>query len=516
MPNIIFRTPGIAKLLNNLNPYKAAGPDLIPTHILKIASNQIAPVLTKIFQRSYDTSIIPSDWKDANIVPIYKKGDKQLASNYRPVSLTSITCKVMEHVIHSNIMEHFQKNNILCDEQHGFRKKRSCESHLITTIQGIASKLRSGKDQVDIILLDFAKAFDKVPHQRLLHKLSYYGVRGENLQWVESFLRNRKQRVLLDGKESAQADVTSGVPQGTVNGPLYFLAFINDLPECTSSDTRLFADDGLLYRNIKTDKDVQALQNDLNSLERWEEQWQMRFHPEKCQVIHICTNSRFRRQHQYTLHGHVLESVDSAKYLGVHISNDMSWRTHVNQTAAKACGTLGFLRRNLFHCTKDVRDRCYHTFVLPTVSYAAAAWDPFQSSDVDQLERVQRRGARFVHGNYKDRTPGCVTKMISDLGWLPLAERRRVHRLHYLYKIKHHDVDIDPGPLLQAGDPRTRGRGRIRQHGAESTVYHQSFYPRTIREWNQLPTLITDAQTSEDFAAAIDSFIRGGSIVFSA
>ena len=137
-------------------------------------------------------------------------------------------------------MGHFEKNNILCDEQHEFRKRRFCESQLITTIQGIASQLPSGKDQVDVILLDFSKAFDKVPHQRLIYKLDFYGVRGENLQWVKSFLSARKQRVLLDGKTSDQTDVSSGVPQGTVNGPLYFLAFINDLPECSSSETRLF------------------------------------------------------------------------------------------------------------------------------------------------------------------------------------------------------------------------------------------------------------------------------------
>ena len=241
MPNITFKTKGIAKLLQNLNQYKAAGPDSLPTFILKVAATEIAPVFTKIFQKSYDTGTVPSDWRDANIVPIYKKGDKQQPSNYRPVSLTSISYKIMEHIVHSNIMGHFEKNNILCDEQHGFRKKRSCESQLITTIEGIASQLPSGKDQVDVILLDFSKAFDKVPHQRLIHKLYFYGVRGENLLWVKSFLNARKQRVLLDGKTSDQTDVSSGVPQGTVNGPLYFLAFINDLPECTSSETRLFA-----------------------------------------------------------------------------------------------------------------------------------------------------------------------------------------------------------------------------------------------------------------------------------
>ena len=141
MPNITFKTKGIAKLLQNLSKYKAAGPDSLPTFILKVAANEIAPVFTKIFQKSYDTGTVPSDWRDANIVPIYKKGDKQQPSNYRLVSLTSISCKIMEHIVHSNIMGHFEKNNILCDEQHGFRKKRSCESQLITTIEGMLSYL---------------------------------------------------------------------------------------------------------------------------------------------------------------------------------------------------------------------------------------------------------------------------------------------------------------------------------------------------------------------------------------
>ena len=145
------------------------------------------------------------------------------------------------------------------------------------------------------------------------------------------------------------------------------LAFINDLPECTSSETRLFADDGLLYKLIKSDKDAQSLQKDLNSLEKWEGDWQMSFHPEKCQVIHVCSNPRNRQRRQYTLHGHILESVDSAKYLGVHLSQDMTWQTHVNRTAAKASSTLGFLRRNLHSCTQDVRERTYNMFILPTL-----------------------------------------------------------------------------------------------------------------------------------------------------
>ena len=212
------------------------------------------------------------------------------------------------------------------------------------TIQTIASKLQR-KGQVDVILLDFAKAFDKVPHQRLIYKLQYYGVRGNTLGWIKSFLSNRKQQVLLEGEKSTEADVASGVPQGTVLGPMPFLADINDLPDCvTSSDTRLFANDSLLFRFIKNQHDADLLQQDLTALEKWESDWQMKFHPEKCTVLHICNNQRHRIQTSYSLHQHILESADNSKYLGVTLSDDLTWKKHINTTAAKGNRTLGFIR----------------------------------------------------------------------------------------------------------------------------------------------------------------------------
>ena len=168
---------------------------LIPTYILRPASEELSPILSLIYQRSIVDGCVPADWREALIVPLYKKGPKHLPSNCRPVSLTSVAFMVLEHIIHSNIMRHFDQFNILTDKQHGFRKRRSTATQLIVTIQGITSKLRLGKDQVNVILLDFAKAFDKVPHQRLLYKLSFYGIRGDTLKWIEAFLGHRKQQV---------------------------------------------------------------------------------------------------------------------------------------------------------------------------------------------------------------------------------------------------------------------------------------------------------------------------------
>jgi hypothetical protein len=203
-------------------------------------------------------------------------------------------------------------------------------------------------------VVDFSKAFDKVPHRRLLHKPKYYGIRNNTFLWIQDFLNHRTQEVQLEGHKSTTADVLSGVPQGKVLGPLLFLLFINDLPESTESDARLFADDCLLFRPIRNNRDTQILQNDLNSLEEWENRWQMAFHPEKCVVIRV-SNKRKPINARYTIHEHMLQEVDSSKYLGVTISKDIRWDDHINTITAKANRTLGFLRRNMRGCKRRAK-----------------------------------------------------------------------------------------------------------------------------------------------------------------
>ena len=318
-------------------------------------------------------------------------------------------------------MKHFDANNILSDAQHGFRYKRSCESQLVISVQEIVKRLAKGS-QVDIILLDFSKAFDKVPHARLLHKLLYYGVNHNTVTWIKSFLENRNQNVVLEGAKSTSAQVLSGVPQGLVLGPLLFLAYINDMPETIiHSETRLFADDTILFRAINGTIDSQLLQEDLTALENWENRWQMSFNPSKCTVIRVAPNKSKTVIHtNYQLHGHTLEIVDSNKYLGVTLTSNLSWDKHVDNVAAKGNRTLGFIRRNLKDCTRTVKETSYTAIVRPTIEYAATVWDPTSQSKIKALENIQRRAARFVTNNYTDRTPGCVTNMITSLGWQSL------------------------------------------------------------------------------------------------
>ena len=190
MPHITIKEKEVYKLLSNLNYHKASGPDSIPTRLLRLLASTIAPPLTKNFQDSLDMGIVPKDWRTASIVPVFKKGDKSNAANYRPVSLKAICCKMQEHIICNNIMDHLSTYHILSDCQHGFRARRSCETQLITTIQDLAKILSEGK-QIDAVLLDFSKALDKVPHQRLLLKLKLYGIQDNTLQWIQRFLQDR-------------------------------------------------------------------------------------------------------------------------------------------------------------------------------------------------------------------------------------------------------------------------------------------------------------------------------------
>ena len=231
---------------------------------------------------------VPADWKKVLIVPVFKKGARTCPANYRPISLTCIPCKILEHIIYSHIYKHLNLYSILSQEQHGFRKYHSCESQLLTTIEHFAVHVDSGA-QIDAILLDFSKAFDKVPHQRLIAKLAYYGIHGTLLDWVKDFLTNRSQKVILNNVNSNPSNVLSGVPQGSVLEPLLFLLYINDLPGHVSSKVKLYADDTLLYRVINTPDDTTMLQQDLDLLSQSAHEWQMTFNASKC----VCTSHHY-------------------------------------------------------------------------------------------------------------------------------------------------------------------------------------------------------------------------------
>ena len=395
---LLIHDEGVANLLSSLDDHKASGPDEIPTTLLKKLATVISPVLTRIFQASLHQCLIPMDWKSANVVPVFKKGERSIPSNYRPVSLTCICCKLLEHIIYSHIFLHLKKYDILCEEQHGFRANRSCETQLISTVNDIAKNMDAGK-QTDVILLDFLKAFDRVSHMRLCHKLHHLGINGSLLAWIKCFLSERTQRVIVNGQRSSPSVVLSGVPQGSVLGPLLFLCYINDIISGISSPIKLYADDVLIYRIIDNEDDCKMLQRDLDLLQTWAHKWNMSFNPVKCEFLRI-TNKQNRTYFPYSIQDTLIRKVTKAKYLGVTLNNKLTWNNHIANITGKANSVYGFMHRNFNNCPSKIKSALYKSMIRPILEYAGNVWSPHCDKDIQCMERVQRRAARFAANCY--------------------------------------------------------------------------------------------------------------------
>ena len=477
--SLSITTNGVAKQLSLLKTNKASGPDAIPPWFLKEYAAEIAPILTNIFQDSIESGTVPSRWKSANVCGVFKKGKKSDPSNYRPISLTCIASKILEHIVHSHVMKHFEHYNILQQNK-----------------------------SIHAAVLDFSKAFDKVPHQRLLMKLERYGIHGNLLSWMESFLTKRVQTVICEGATSPSSPVTSGVPQGSVLGPLLFLTYINDLPNGLTSIVKLFADDTLLYGVVVDDSDCDNLQDDLNKLEIWQHEWQMQFNPSKCNIICI-SNKQRPPQRTYFFCGSKLEQVDSASYLGITVNSKLKWSEHISSISSKASRSLGLIKRNLWNCPRKVRETAYTSIVRPKLEYASASWDPHFKKDISVLERVQRKAARFCLQNFNKTA--SVTHMLSDLNWDTLGTRRKKNRLTLMYKLSHNLVDINTEEhLIPNSEKRTRNSHafKYRMPKVSKDVFKFSFFPRSITEWNLLPADLVNCKSLSDFKSNLGKHLK--------
>ena len=324
-------------------------------------------------------------------------------------------------------------------------------------------------------------------------------------------------KVVIDGFCSEEDQVTSGVPQGTVLGPILFLIHINDLPLVVDSQVRLFADDCLLYRPIRNISDQEKLQEDLKSLENWADEWGMSFNAKKCYIMSI----KSKTPYFYKLKEHILETVSSIPYLGVTISDDLKWNQHVGSVTKKASSTLGFMRRNLRSCPMECRKAAYFSLVRSKLEYAATVWDPYYQQDIDRLENIQRRAARFITNDYRSRHEGAVSDMLNNLELPSLQERRRQLRLTMFYKISNSLVPALPeNQFISKISNKRQIKPRTFEDHVTSNITHRqarlnnncyqiqtsnslqrqnSFFPRTVVDWNNLDQETINAQTPEAF-----------------
>ena len=365
-------------------------------------------------------------------------------------------------------MSHLDKHSLLSPLQHGFRKGLSCESQLILTLHDLTSN------------------FDSVPHQRLLLKLASYGICGQTLTWIKSFLTDRTQTTVIGGCQSEVCSVTSGVPQGSVLGPLLFLVYINDLPDNISSQIRLFADDCIIYLGLSSSKSPEQLQSDLDSRSSRAEKWQMRFNCSKCYSMHL-TRNKSAVVTTYFLNGQALERTDAHPYLGVTISSDLRLNNHCDFVVKKSSKTLNFISRNFYHCTRETKAKLYPSLVRPSLEYACCAWDPYTQRNISNLEKVQRRAARFGFRDYSRNS--SVSYMLNVLDWPLLSVSRECQRLNFMYKSSHNLNGVDLSKYVTLSQSQTRrSHDMVFNHLSPRTdVFKFSFFPRTIPVWNSLP-----------------------------
>ena len=397
-------------------------------------------------------------------------------------------------------MDHLDSKSILVDNQHGFRSRRSCETQLIQTTHDFATNL-DNKIQTDVAILDFTKAFDKVDHKLLLYKLQYYGIRGNILNWIENFLTNRSQKVVIDGKISNPIDVTSGVPQGTVLGPILFLIFINDIADDLHSHARLFADDCLLYKEIVSQNDCSLLQNDLDKLNLWANKWKMEFNVSKCFIMNITLATKNRVQHTYTMKGQSLINTTNTKYLGITISSDLKWNKHIDIITAKATRILNFIRRNLKRCPQKLKEKAYLTYVRPQLEYCSTVWDPHTKENITKIDKIQNRAARFTTNNYQQTA--SVSEMVRNLNWPPLQQRRQYFNLVLFYKVVNRFICIPrtilPPPISSIHNTRHSHTKQFLIPQCRINAYKFSFIPRTTIVWNHLPQDVVSSFTVDSF-----------------
>ncbi len=374
---------------------------------------ELAPVISKplasIFNKSLNTYILPNAWKQPNITAIFKKGNRKSPENYRPISLTSISCKLMESIMRDIIMKYLHSNNLICNNQFGLIKGRSTNLQLLNVLDNWTISL-DNKTPIDVILMDFKKAFDSVPHLRLITKLKAYGFENPLLGWINNFITGRTQRVSINGSFSNWHRVRSGIPQGSVLGPLLFVLYINDLPLDINSSIYMFADDTKISRPISTINDCMLLQDDINTLQSWSDKWLLTFHPDKCHVLSLGKNTI---PYNYTLPNNnnntttILGHVDEARDLGVIVDKDLSFDSHINNKVNKANNTLGLLRRAYIHLDINSLAILYKALVRPHLEFANVIWHPYKKKHIHAIEAVQRRATKLLsilkNLTYKER-----------------------------------------------------------------------------------------------------------------
>ena len=484
----------VLKKLGGLNPNKSFGHDNCHPYMLKELASEICQPLSILFNQSLREGAHES-WLKAVITAIYKKGKRSDSGNYRPVSITAVISKVMESIVRDAIVSHMMINNLFAEQQHGFVPKRDCITQLLLCLEEWTAMVECGKP-FDIIYTDFSKAFDSVPHKRLRVKLESYGIKADILRWIRSFLTGRTQCVNVDGVRSGWKKVVSGIPQGSVLGPILFVIFINDLPEEVFFNfCKMFADDCKLYGAVNQ---VNLMQADLTNMERWSEKWQLPFNASKCKVMHLGTNNE---RMKYVLYDRQLDTTNSDKDLGYYVDNELKFHVHTAAATKKANQIVGVIKRS--YESLDAKTICmlYKAMVRPHLEYGNAIWGPYYQADIKTVEAVQHRVTKLIP-TLKDKT---YEDRLKSLKLPSLVYRRRRGDMITMYKLMNGLIRIDRMDLFTPPNTLQTSQ-RVYKELATKRARRNSFSQRVVDDWNNLPVDVIDAPSLNTFKDRLDNW----------
>ena len=519
LETISFDPSDIAAAIAEISLDSASGEDEFPAILLKKCSSEVSYPIYLIWKDSLREGSIHSMFKSQLICPVFKKGSKALAENYRPISLTSHIIKIFERVVRNHIVNHLEHNNLLINNQHGFRKGKSCLSELLDHYTEIVNSFNEGSD-TDAIFLDFAKAFDKVDHDVLLRKLQNLGITGELHNWIRSFLTNRVQKVTVDGFHSRLVAVLSGVPQGTVLGPILFLIYINDINEhIQHSSLRSFADDTRILKRIEGHADMHKLQRDLNNVIEWSRINNMVLHEKKFEFIqHNLPNQAMAEllelpfvafdQCYTTSDGTVLQPVSSVRDLGIQVTPNLSWSTHIQHIAKKASQAASWILSVFRHRDHHTMLTIYKSLIRSHLEYCCPLWNPHNNTtNIKILENIQRSFTARINGysdiNYWDR--------LASLKLMSLQRRRERYIIIYMWKMKEGLVPNHTS-IQWYYNERTGIRAmvpKIPRYKSRLHIYENSFNVIGPRLWNIIPTRCTTCPYLGSFKTMLQPFLNG-------
>ena len=415
----------------------APGVDCVPPVLLHKCKNQLLKPLTIIMNKSIKTGVIPDIWKEAIITPIFKGGLKELPSNYRPVSLTSQLAKLLERIVRWYLVKYMELNNAFPESQHGFRSNRSTVSQLLEHYDDIISALEEGSN-IDIIMLDFSKAFDKINISILLKKLKFLGIGGNIAKWTANFLIKRKQKVIVNKQSSKWSEVKSGVPQGSILAALFFLIYISDIgDEIEHSSIASYADDSKVKRNIKVRSDAEKLQSDLTKVYKWTDKNLMQFNITKFEILRIGKQETLKAETFYkTPDDTLIKENDVVKDLGVLFNKHGNFDDHLKVKIAKCNKMCGYILRTFVTREPGPLMTLFKSLVIPIMDYCSIIWNPSKRKDIQAIEKIQRNFTKRINGlqdlSYYER--------LKKLNIYSMERRRERYELLYTFKILNHSV----------------------------------------------------------------------------